>query len=182
MDINQEHVESFNRNWGVVLKNFTKISSWLKKGSESEYPMPPVVLGFLEKFNSVAEQVEQASAKTDTVANELESLAKAVSKLNTVIESQNGTIAALTERLETLEGYGNTAPAKVETQPEPAKPAPKTKSKPKAAEPPKDQIELSAEAVDAGEVSVAGLDQISSMIEGLLPATTATPESEVDEL
>ena len=180
MDINQEHVESFNRNWGVVLKNFTKISSWLKKGSESEYPMPPVVLGFLEKFNSVAEQVEQASAKTDTVANELESLAKAVSKLNTVIESQNGTIAALTERLETLEGYGNTAQIKVE--PEPAKPAPKTKSKPKAAEPPKDQIELSAEAVNAGEVSVAGLDQISSMIEGLLPATTAVQESEVDEL
>lgn len=180
MDINQEHVESFNRNWGVVLKNFTKISSWLKKGSESEYPMPPVVLGFLEKFNSVAEQVEQASAKTDTVANELESLAKAVSKLNTVIESQNGTIAALTERLETLEGYGNTAA--VEPKPEPAKPAPKTKSKPKAAEQPKDQIELSAQAVDAGEVSVAGLDQISSMIEGLLPATTATPESEVDEL
>ena len=180
MDINQEHVESFNRNWGVVLKNFTKISSWLKKGSESEYPMPPVVLGFLEKFNNVAEQVEQASAKTDTVANELESLAKAVSKLNTVIENQNGTITALTERLETLEGYGNTAPAKVE--PEPAKPAPKTKSKPKVAEQPKDQIELSAQAVDAGEVSVAGLDQISSMIEGLLPATTATPESEVDEL
>lgn len=180
MDINQEHVESFNRNWGVVLKNFTKISSWLKKGSESEYPMPPVVLGFLEKFNSVTEQVEQASAKTDTVANELESLAKAVAQLNTVIENQNGTITALTERLETLEGYGNTAPAKVE--PEPAKPAPKTKSKPKAAEPPKDQIELSAQAVDAGEVSVAGLDQISSMIEGLLPATTVTPEPEVDEL
>lgn len=181
MDINQEHVESFNRNWGVVLKNFTKISSWLKKGSESEYPMPPVVLGFLEKFNSVTEQVEQASAKTDTVANELEFLAKAVSKLNTVIEDQNGTIAALTERLETLE-RGNTTAPKAEPQPEPAKPAPKTKSKPKAAEPPKDQIELSAQAVDAGEVSVAGLDQISSMIEGLLPATTATPESEVDEL
>lgn len=181
-NLTPEVAAQVNATYSAMLNNFRKITSWLKHGTASEHKLPDVVLNFLTKVDGIEQTQAEQVGKLDTLADMVEGYEDVIRKLedtNTLlvnaVQEQGKLIADLTAKLEDL---ANTAPADSPAD------APKKRTKKAqaevqaesvATEAPKDKVQVTAAAVDAGDVSPEGFAQIDSIIEGLF-ADVSTPQ------
>lgn len=181
-NLTPEVAAQVNATYSAMLNNFRKITSWLKHGTASEHKLPDVVLNFLTKVDGIEQTQAEQVGKLDTLADMVEGYEDVIRKLedtNTLlvnaVQEQGKLIADLTAKLEDL---ANTAPADSPAD------APKKRTKKAqaevqaesvATEAPKDKVQVTAAAVDAGDVSPEGFAQIDSIIDGLF-ADVSTPQ------
>lgn len=181
-NLKPEVATQVNATYPAMLNNFRKITSWLKYGTASEHKLPDVVLNFLTKVDGIEQTQTEQVGKLNTLADMVEGYENVIRKLedtNTLlvnaVQEQGRLIADLTAKLEDL---ANTAPADAPAD------APKKRTKkaqaevqaePVATEAPKDKVQVTAAAVDAGDVSPEGFAQIDSIIDGLF-AGVSTPQ------
>ena len=179
-NLTPEVAAQVNATYPAMLNNFRKITSWLKHGTASEHKLPDVVLNFLTKVDGIEQTQAEQVGKLDTLADMVEGYENVIRKLedtNTLlvnaVQEQGKLIADLTAKLEDL---ANTAPADAPAD------APKKRTKkaqaevqaePVATEAPKDKVQVTAAAVDAGDVSPEGFAQIDSIIDGLFAGVSA---------
>ena len=190
-----EIIDLLNRNAPVMVKNFTKIVSWVSKGTASEHKMPEVVLKFLERFDKTCETVEQEQLKSAELTKNIEALTGLVETLTQQVNERETAIADLTKTVADLE----TIVGELQTSDTPTKPKRASKKAEAPAEAvatpapvaakPQDEVQVTAQAVDAGNVSPQGLAEIGQLIDGLLPQATqeqaaapAAPVADMDEL
>lgn len=195
-NLTPEVATQVNATYTAMLNNFRKITSWLKHGTASEHKLPDVVLNFLTKVDGIEQTQAEQVGKLDTLADIVDGYEDVIRKLedtNTLVvnavQEQGKLIADLTAKLEDL---ANTAPADT-----PADTSKKRTKKAQAevqvepvateapADTPKDKVQVTAEAVNAGDVSPEGFAQIDSIIDGLFAGVSipqAPSVSDLDEL
>lgn len=187
-NLTPEVAQQVNATYPAMLNNFRKITSWLKHGTASEHKLPDVVLNFLTKVDGIEQTQTEQVGKLDTLADMVEGYENVIRKLedtNTLLvnamQEQGALIAALTDK---LEDSATTAPA--DTPKKRTKKAhAEVQAEPVATEAPKDKVQVTAAAVDAGDVSPEGFAQIDSIIDGLfagVSAPVAQSVSDLDEL
>lgn len=188
-NLTPEVAAQVNATYPALLNNFRKITSWLKNGTASEHKLPDVVLNFLTKVDGIEQTQAEQVGKLNTLADMVDGYEDVIRKLedtNTLlvnaVQAQGKLIADLTAK---LEGLANTAPAdtpkkrtkkaqaEVQAEPTPTE-AP--------ADTPKDKVQVTAEAVNAGDVSPEGFAQIDNIIGGLFASVSAPQAASVADL
>ena len=188
-NLTPEVATQVNATYTAMLNNFRKITSWLKHGTASEHKLPDVVLNFLTKVDGIEQTQAEQVGKLDTLADIVDGYEDTIHKLentNTLlvnaVQEQGKLIADLTAKLEDL---ANTAPADAPAD------APKKRTKkaqaevqaePVATEAPKDKVQVTAAAVDAGDVSPEGFAQIDNIIGGLFASVSAPVAPSMSDL
>ena len=176
-NLTPEVAAQVNATYPAMLNNFRKITSWLKNGTASEHKLPDAVLNFLTKVNGIEQTQAEQVGKLDTLADIVDGYENVIRKLedtNTLLvntlQEQGELIADLTAKLEDL---ANTAPADT-----PKKRTKKTQAEVQAelVAAPTDKVQVTAAAVDAGDVSPEGFAQIDGIIDGLF-AGVSTPQA-----
>ena len=177
-NLTPEVAQQVNATYPAMLNNFRKITSWLKYGTASEHKLPDVVLNFLTKVDGIEQTQAEQVGKLNTLADMVEGYENVIRKLedtNTLlvnaVQEQGKLIADLTAKLEDL---ANTAPADAPKK-RTKKAQTEVQAEPVATEAPKDKVQVTAEAVNAGDVSPEGFAQIDSLIDGLF-AGVSTPQ------
>ena len=175
-NLTPEIAQQVNATYPAMLNNFRKITSWLKHGTASEHKLPDVVLNFLTKVNGIEQTQAEQVGKLDTLADIVDGYEATIRKLedtNTLlvnaIQEQGALIATLTA---TLEDLATTAPADTPKK-RTKKAQAEVQAEPVATEAPKDKVQVTAAAVDAGDVSPEGFAQIDNIIDGLFAGVSA---------
>ena len=190
-NLTPEVATQVNATYTAMLNNFRKITSWLKHGTASEHKLPAVVLNFLTKVDGIEQTQAEQVGKLDTLADIVDGYEATIRKLedtNTLLvntlQEQGELIVTLTTK---LEGVLATPPADTPAD----TPANATKKRTKKAQEavqaettpteapadtPKDKVQVTAEAVNAGDVSPDGFAQIDNIIGGLF-ACVSTPQA-----
>lgn len=175
-NLTPEVATQVNATYTAMLNNFRKITSWLKHGTASEHKLPDVVLNFLTKVDGIEQTQAEQVGKLDTLADMVEGYESVIRKLedsNTLLvnamQEQGELIATLTTKLEDL---ATTAPADTPKK-RTKKAQAEVQAEPVATEAPKDKVQVTAEAVDAGDVSPEGFAQIDNIIGGLFASVSA---------
>ena len=175
-NLTPEVAQQVNTTYPAMLNNFRKITSWLKHGTASEHKLPDVVLNFLTKVNSIEQTQAEQVGKLDTLADIVDEYEATIRKLedtNTLlvnaIQEQGALIATLTATLEDLATTAPADPPKKRTK----KAQAEVQAEPVATEAPKDKVQVTAAAVDAGDVSPEGFAQIDNIIDGLFAGVSA---------
>ena len=192
-NLTPEVATQVNATYTAMLNNFRKITSWLKHGTASEHKLPDVVLNFLTKVDGIEQTQAEQVGKLDTLADIVDGYEATIRKLedtNTLVvnalQEQGRLIADLTAKLEDL---ANTAPA--DTPANATKKRTKKAQEAVQAEPvateapadtPKDKVQVTAEAVNAGDVSPEGFAQIDNIIGGLFASVSAPQAPSVSDL
>ena len=192
-NLTPEVATQVNATYTAMLNNFRKITSWLKHGTASEHKLPDVVLNFLTKVDGIEQTQAEQVGKLDTLADIVDGYEATIRKLEdtnslvvNALQEQGRLIADLTAKLEDL---ANTAPADTPAD------APKKRTKKAQAEvqaepvateapadTPKDKVQVTAEAVNAGDVSPEGFAQIDNIIGGLFASVSAPQAPSVSDL
>ena len=181
-NLTPEVATQVNATYTAMLNNFRKITSWLKHGTASEHKLPDVVLNFLTKVDGIEQTQAEQVGKLDTLADMVEGYENVIRKLedtNTLLvnamQEQGALIATLTAKLEDL---ATTAPADTPKK-RTKKAQAEVQAEPVATEEPKDKVQVTAAAVDAGDVSPEGFAQIDNIIDGLFSSVSApvTPQA-----
>lgn len=162
--LSQESIALLEPNARPMVTAFSKIVSWLKKGSNSEHALPPAVADFLADYNATKELATQLKVQADDMQKQIDVLKEVNTKLNKSLAERETVFAELTKRVVALESTEKpkatkkakaTETAEVEQQPQGQQPQVTTD----------DPVELTAKAIDAGEVSTQGLEQLNDMID-----------------
>ena len=192
-NLTPEVATQVNATYTAMLNNFRKITSWLKHGTASEHKLPDVVLNFLTKVDGIEQTQAEQVGKLDTLADIVDGYEATIRKLedtNTLVvnalQEQGRLIADLTAKLEDL---ANTAPADTPAD-TPKKRTKKAQAEVQAepvateapADTPKDKVQVTAEAVNAGDVSPEGFAQIDNIIGGLFASVSAPQAPSVSDL
>ena len=200
-NLTPEVATQVNTTYTSMLNNFRKITSWLKHGTASDHKLPDVVLNFLTKVDGIEQTQAEQVGKLDTLADIVDGYEDVICKLedtNTLVvnalQEQGRLIADLTAKLEDL---ANTAPANAPADTPADTPANATKKRTKKAQEavqaettpteapadtPKDKVQVTAEAVNAGDVSPEGFAQIDNIIGGLFASVSAPQAPSVSDL
>jgi len=188
-NLTPEVAQQVNATYPAMLNNFRKITSWLKNGTASEHKLPDVVLNFLTKVDNIEQTQGEQVGKLNTLAEIVESYEGTIRNLQDTnatliktLQEQGVLIADLSSK---LEGATATEAPKKRTK----KAQAEVQAEPTPTEAPKDKVQVTAEAVNAGDVSPEGFAQIDSIIDGLF-AGVSTPQaapvapsvSDLDEL
>ena len=175
-NLTPEVAQQVNATYPAMLNNFRKITSWLKHGTASEHKLPDVVLNFLTNVNGIEQTQAEQVGKLDTLADIVDGYEATIRKLedtNTLLvnamQEQGALIATLTA---TLEDLATTAPADTPKK-RTKKAQAEVQAEPVATEAPKDKVQVTAAAVDAGDVSPEGFAQIDNIIDGLFAGVSA---------
>lgn len=196
-NLTPEVATQVNATYTAMLNNFRKITSWLKHGTASEHKLPDVVLNFLTKVDGIEQTQAEQVGKLDTLADIVDGYEDTIRKLentNTLLvntlQEQGELIVTLTTK---LEGVLATSPADTPAD----TPANATKKRTKKAQEavqaettpteapadtPKDKVQVTAEAVNAGDVSPEGFAQIDNIISGLFASVSAPQAASVADL
>ena len=192
-NLTPEVAAQVNATYPAMLNNFRKITSWLKHGTASEHKLPDVVLNFLTKVDGIEQTQAEQVGKLDTLATIVDGYEATIRKLedtNTLLvnalQEQGELIGTLTTKLEDL---ANTAPADTPAD-TPKKRTKKAQAEVQAepvateapADTPKDKVQVTAEAVNAGDVSPEGFTQIDNIIGGLFASVSAPQAPSVSDL
>ena len=191
-NLTPEVATQVNATYTSMLNNFRKITSWLKHGTASEHKLPDVVLNFLTKVDGIEQTQAEQVGKLDTLADIVDGYEATICKLedtNTLLvntlQAQGKLIATLTTK---LEGVLAASPADAPANTPADAPANATKKRTKKAQEavqaettpteapadtPKDKVQVTAEAVNAGDVSPEGFAQIDNIIDGLFAGVSA---------
>lgn len=189
-NLTPEVAQQVNATYPAMLNNFRKITSWLKNGTASEHKLPDVVLNFLTKVDSIEQTQTEQVGKLNTLAEIVESYESTIRNLQDTnatliktLQEQGVLIADLSAK---LEGVTATEAPKKRTKKAQAE---EVQAEPTPTEAPKDKVAVTAEAVNAGDVSPDGFAQIDGIIDGLFagavppqPTTVAPSVSDLDEL
>lgn len=175
-NLTPEVAQQVNATYSAMLNNFRKITSWLKNGSASEHKLPDVVLNFLTKVDGIEQTQTEQVGKLNTLAEIVENyegtirtLQETNATLIKTLQEQGVLIADLSAK---LEGATATEAPKKRTK----KAQAEIQAEPTPTEAPKDKVQVTAEAVNAGDVSPEGFAQIDNIIDGLF-AGVSTPQA-----
>lgn len=175
-NLTPEVAQQVNATYPAMLNNFRKITSWLKNGSASEHKLPDVVLNFLTKVDNIEQTQGEQVGKLNTLAEIVENYEATIRNLQDTnatliktLQEQGVLIADLSAKLE-----GATATEAPKKRAKKAQ-AEEVQAEPTPTEAPKDKVQVTAEAVNAGDVSPEGFAQIDSIIDGLF-AGVSTPQ------
>ena len=183
-NLTPEVATQVNATYTSMLNNFRKITSWLKHGTASEHKLPAVVLNFLTKVDGIEQTQAEQVGKLDTLADIVDGYEATICKLedtNTLLvntlQAQGKLIATLTTKLEgVLAASPADAPANAtKKRTKKAQEAVQAETTPTEApaDTPKDKVQVTAEAVNAGDVSPEGFAQIDNIIDGLFAGVSA---------
>lgn len=173
LDANIE--QSVTKNWSVLFQNFRKIVTWMKSGLESPEAMAmPEDYAITKLFksakvndqttSSLRQQIESLTAQNEELQNSLSVMSD---KLGQTLQQ----LSTIQEELVSLRNAEPAEPkttrktkAKAASEPEVTQPAPAqaTNPAPVAQEP--DEVQLTAAAVDAGELSPDALAQVNELL------------------
>ena len=169
MSLNPNTAAAVEKNWGVLFQNFRKISSWVKSGLDSQFPIPDDY-AIARVFKAEQAHSTRIAELTDLVNQANDIVAKAQEDTQALAQQ----VAQLQAELTQLKTTGVEDPV---TEAAPKKKATK-KSEPKVvdsvatevatpvAQQP-DEVQLTAAAVDAGELSPEALGQVSAILDSL---------------
>ena len=167
--------QSVAKNWSVLFQNFRKVVTWMKSGLDSpealampeDYAITKLFKAVKTHDASVAAVTKQVSMLTAQNTELQEGLSVANQKIAQLLQQ----VDVLTTELQTLRTTLSepaepkpTKKAKVKAEPEVAQvvePAP-APAAPVAQTP--DEVQLTAAAVDAGELSEDALAQVSELL------------------
>lgn len=164
MSLTPELAAEIAKNFPVMLNNFKKIGGWLTKGETEASPFPPAVKKAHDMLTGIAKDVAGlGSAQTATnkqltgLENELKAVKKSYADLQALYDE-------LDERLNNLDEPAALAETKPKTR---------TKSKPKAEPEPEPEVveatelEATAAAIGAGELSAGALAEVDDLLDAL---------------
>lgn len=162
MSLNPELMADIAKNFPVMLNNFKKIGGWLTKGETEASPFPPAVKTFVTGYEELTKKVTGlGSSQTATnkqltgFENELAALKKSYAELQ---ESYN----ELDERLNNLDEPAALAEPKPKTR---SKAKPKVEPEPEVVE--ATELEATAAAIGAGELSPNALAEVDDLLDAL---------------
>ena len=167
--------QSVAKNWSVLFQNFRKVVTWMKSGLDS-----PEALAMPEDYaiTKLFKAVKTHDASVTAVTKQVTMLTAQNTELQEGLSVANQKIAQLLQQVDVLTTELQTLRT---TLSEPAEPKPTKKAKAKAepevaqvAEPAPapaapvaqtpDEVQLTAAAVDAGELSEDALAQVSELL------------------
>lgn len=162
MSLTPELAAEIAKNFPTMLNNFKKIGSWLVKGETEASPFPPAVKKAHDTITGLVKDVAGlVSAQTATnkqltgLENELKAVKKSYDDLQELYNE-------LDERLNNLDEPAALAETKPKTR---------TKSKPKADPVPEvvepTELEATAAAIGAGELSANALTEVDDLLDAL---------------
>lgn len=172
LDANIE--QSVTKNWSVLFQNFRKIVTWMKSGLESPEAMAmPEDYAITKLFksakvndqtiSSLRQQIGSLTAQNEELQNSLsvmsDKLGQTLQQLSTIQEELVSLRNAEPAEPKTTRKTKAKAAEPEVTQPVPAQP---TNPAPVAQEP--DEVQLTAAAVDAGELSPDALAQVNELL------------------
>lgn len=176
-NLTPEVAQQVNATYPAMLNNFRKIISWIKNGTASEHKLPDVILNFLTKVDGIEQTQTEQVGKLNTLAEIVEGYEGTIRNLQDTnatliktLQEQGVLIADLSAK---LEGTTATETPKKRTKKAQAEEA---QTEPTPTEAPKDKVQVTAEAVNAGDVSPEGFAQIDNIIDGLF-ADVSTPQT-----
>lgn len=148
------------KNFPTVLNNFKKITKWIVAGDTPENPFKGALKEANDKFQALlisSDEQQQAITKLGADSAELTKQIAALAKSVGAIESSYD---ELDDRINNLD-----APAAL------AEPKPKAAVKPKADPKPKKEaateLEATAAAIGAGELSASAVSQVDDLLDAL---------------
>lgn len=152
------------KNFPTILNNFKKIGGWLVKGETEASPFPPAIKSFMEGYEGLTKTVTGLS-KSQTAANkqlagledELKTLKKTIADMSTAYDE-------LDDRMNNLDEPAALAEPKPKSKPK-TKPKVETVEVEEVAEP--TQLEASAAAIGAGELSAGAVAEIDDLLDAL---------------
>lgn len=169
-NLNPNVVDLLNANTEPMVNNFNKIVSWLIHGTDSEHKMPDRVLQFLTTVNGVVERNAQLDVQVQQLTADLD---KAV----TLVEQLSEKVAGFEQTLFMLQ---ETDPKSKRSRAKSSEPTPTVEQAPAPQPTPvQDDVQLTAQAVDVGEVSEVGLAEIGNMMANLIPNSVPTTTAPV---
>lgn len=151
------------KNFPTVLNNFKKITKWIVAGDTPENPFKGALKEANDKFQALlisSDEQQQAitklSADNAELTKQIAALAKSVGAIETSYDE-------LDDRINNLD-----APAALADV---AEPKPKAAAKPKADPKPKKEaateLEATAAAIGAGELSASAVSQVDDLLDAL---------------
>lgn len=162
MSLTPELMADIAKNFPVMLNNFKKIGGWLTKGETEASPFPPAVKKAHDMLTGIAKDVAGlGSAQTATnkqltgLENELTAVKKSYADLQALYDE-------LDERLNNLDEPAALAETKPKTR---TKTKPKVETVPEVVEP--TELEATAAAIGAGELSANALTEVDDLLDAL---------------
>lgn len=162
MSLTPELMADIAKNFPVMLNNFKKIGGWLTKGETEASPFPPAVKKAHDTLTGIAKDVAglgSAQAATNKqltgLENELKTVKKSYADLQALYDE-------LDERLNNLDEPAALAEPKPKTR---TKTKPKAETVPEAVEP--TELEATAAAIGAGELSANALTEVDDLLDAL---------------
>lgn len=148
------------KNFPTILNNFKKIGGWLVKGETEASPFPPAIKAFMEGYQELTKTVTGLSKSQTATNKQLAGMENEIKSLKESLEEMGAAYTELDERMNNLD-----EPAAL------AEPKPKTKAKAAPAEVPEvtepTELEASAAAIGAGELSAGAVAEIDDLLDKL---------------
>lgn len=162
MSITPELAADIAKNFPVMLNNFKKIGAWLTKGETEASPFPPAVKIAHDKLTQVIKDVTALSSSQTATNKQLTGLEKEIAALKKSYAELEESYTELDERLNNLDEPAALAEPKPKTR---AKTKPKVDPVPEVVEP--TELEATAAAIGAGELSVGALQEVDDLLDAL---------------
>ena len=169
MSLNPNTAAAVEKNWGVLFQNFRKISSWVKSGLDSQFPIPDDY-AIARVFKAEQAHSTRIAELTDLVNQANDIVAKAQEDTQALAQQVAQLQAELTQLKTTgvEDSVTEAAPKKKATkkaEPKVVDSVATEVATPVAQQP--DEVQLTAAAVDAGELSPEALGQVSAILDSL---------------
>lgn len=164
MSLSPELLSDITKNFPVMLNNFKKIGGWLVKGETEASPFPPAVKAFSDSYQELTKKVTGLSSSQTATNKQLAGLEATIEDLKKAYAELQDSYAELDDRINNLD-----EPAAL-AEPE-QKPKPKAKTKPKVEPEPvvevATELEATAAAIGAGELSASALAEVDDLLDSL---------------
>ena len=164
MSLNPELLESITKNFPTMLNNFKKIGGWLVKGETEASPFPPAVKAFANSYDEHIKKVAGLTSSQTATSKQLTGLESTLAELKKSYAELQESYAELDERLNNLDEPAALAEPKPKTKSK-AKPKVEPEVEPEVVEP--TELEATAAAIGAGELSAGALAEVDDLLDSL---------------
>lgn len=170
-----------------MYNNFTKITDWVIKGKESKYPMPKALVWLFDTTESNANEVAELKSLVTTLQQNLVQKEQRITALDGALQNVNATLKQIVDAVNTQQAPATFAPqtqnpvlaepvASTELPSGGTSAVPKTGEQsqnasltpPVQVSPNEQAIQVSAEAVGAGNIDPASYAALDAEIGALL--------------
>lgn len=162
--MSQEIQAQVVKNFPTILNNFKKIGGWLVKGETEASPFPPAIKAFMEGYEGLTKTVTGLSKSQTATNKQITGLEEELKTLKKTIADMSTAYDELDDRMNNLDEPAALAEPKPKSKPK-SKPKVETVEVEEVAEP--TQLEASAAAIGAGELSAGAVAEIDDLLDAL---------------